>query len=220
MKKITFVVCLLLIAFVNAQDDLVGSSDKLTFKKGTQFVNVNFSLNNSESDFQRQIQNQIGDGETKSFGFRINTSYAYAISNNLFLGLGLGYSKNDFETEFNNVTENEAESTSYQIFPFVRYYKGIGKKLAFFVQGEARYSYIENDINSLRNGEFNDFFFGVRPGITFMLSKNIALETSIGALGYTHSKGENVRSNTESTRNTFAMSLNSSELLFGLNYYF
>ncbi|AXG69181.1 outer membrane protein beta-barrel domain protein [Kordia sp. SMS9] len=220
MKKITLFVCLLCIAFVNAQDDDKNTADKLTFDKGTQFVNLNFSLNSSQSDFTQQMQGQIGNGESDAFGFQINASYAYAISSDLFLGIGLGYSITNLKSEINNVTQNESDNKSYQIFPYVRYYKGIGKKLALFVQGEARYFRIENDLNSLNNGTSDNFFVGVRPGITLMLNKNLAIETSIGALGYSHRKGESEQLDTETTGNSFGLSLNSSELFFGLNYYF
>jgi len=220
MKKITLLLCVLSIAFVNAQDDTKDTPKKLTFEKGTQFVNLNFSISSSESDFERQVQDQIDVGETEIFGFNINASYAYAISNDWFIGLGLGYSSNNRDSSENNVATDESDSKSFQVFPYVRYYKGIGKRLALYLQGEARYSHFENTFNALNAGESDSFFVGIRPGITFMLSKNLAFETSIGALGYTRSEGENERFNSESTTNTFAFSLNSSDLFFGLNYYF
>ena len=220
MKKITLVMCLLFIAFVNAQDDDKATSDKLTFEKNTQFVNLNFSVNSAESDFERQNQNQLDTGETKAFGFSISASYAYAINNNLFLGLGVGYGSNIREVTATNQNDNDSESKSYQVFPYVRYYKGIGKKIALFIQGEARFSHFENQFNALNEGESDNFFVGIRPGITFMLNKNFALETSFGALGYTHTKLDNGQFNTEVTTNSFDLSLNSSNLFFGLNYYF
>ncbi|WP_298507361.1 autotransporter domain-containing protein [uncultured Kordia sp.] len=220
MKKITLFVCLFTIAFVNAQDADKTTSDKLSFEKGTQFVNLNFSVNSSETNFERQTQDQLDTGETKAFGFSINASYAHAINNNLFLGLGVGYGSNKNEATNIDGSVNENDSKSYQVFPYVRYYKGIGKKLALFIQGEARYSHFENELNALNDGESDNFFVGIRPGITFMLNKNFALETSFGALGYTHSKIDNGRFNTEATSNSFNLSLNSSNLFFGLNYYF
>ncbi|EDP97149.1 outer membrane beta-barrel protein [Kordia algicida OT-1] len=215
MKKITLFVCLLIIAFVNAQDNQ-NQTDKLTFEKGTQFVNLNLSLRSDASDFQGTTQAQ----ESKNFGFSINSSYAYAINNNLFLGLGVGYSKNTNEYTVGGVLESESSGESYQIFPYVRYYKGIGEKLALYIQGEVRYSHFENEFNALNDNTSNNFFFGVRPGITYMLHKNLALETSIGALGYTTSKIESNQSNAETRRNAFDLSLNTSNVFFGLNYYF
>ena len=215
MKKITLFACLLLIAIVNAQDATT-TSDKLTFEKGTQLINGSFSINIGNSDLEANTQTQ----ESENFGFSISPSYAYAISNDLFLGLGLGYSNNTRENTLNGVLDSETKANSYNIFPYVRYYKGIGKKLAFYIQGEARYSYIDSDFNGTNGSTTNRFFVGVRPGITWMLHKNLGLETSIGALGYTTEKVENETTSAEVKTNNFNFSLNSSSLLFGLSYYF
>ncbi len=218
MKKITLFLCMLIIGFANAQNnDQNTVSDKLTFEKGSQFINVNLSLRNTNSELKRPSDG----GEVKTFTFSINPSYAYAISDDLFLGIGLGYShsKRKDGVNNNNVDYDEVTTSSYQVFPFVRYYKGIGKKLAFFIQGEARYSHFETELNFLNGTDTNNFFFGIRPGLTLMLNKNLALETSIGALGYRTGKSENEANNSESSFNTFEFSLNSSNLFFGLSYY-
>ncbi|MBC8754284.1 outer membrane beta-barrel protein [Kordia sp. YSTF-M3] len=214
MKKITLFLCILTVAFVNAQDDT--TSDKLTFAKGSQFINANLSLNISNSDLEAQTQTQ----ESKNFGFTINSSYAYAISDNLFLGLGLGYANSTRENELNGALDNEAKTNSFEIFPYVRYYKGIGKKLAFFVQGETRYTNSNTEVNNADIANTDTFFFGIRPGLTLLLNKNLALETSIGALGYTTSTSENESNASETSFNNFNLSLNSSNLFFGLSYYF
>ncbi|QHI37264.1 hypothetical protein IMCC3317_26430 [Kordia antarctica] len=215
MKKITLLVCILMAMFVNAQDDAT-TSDKLTFAKGTQLINGSITLNIGNSDVEGTTQTQ----ESKNFGFSISPSYAYAISEDFFLGLGLGYGYNSRENELNGVTDSETKASSYNIFPYVRYYKGIGKKLAFYIQGEARYSYTNFEFNGVDGSTSNRFFIGVRPGITWMLNKNLGLETSIGALGYTTDKVENETTGTDVKTNNINFSLNSSNLLFGLSYYF
>ncbi|WP_298507359.1 outer membrane beta-barrel protein [uncultured Kordia sp.] len=215
MKKITLFVFLFAFAVVSAQKD-DKTTDKLSFKKGTQFINLNLSLNTSSSELDAQTQNQ----ESKNFGLSINPSYSYAISDDFFLGLGLGYGTNTRENELNGVMESEASTNSFAVFPYVRYYKGIGKKLAFFLHGETRYTYSKNEVNNTNPRTTNSFFFGVRPGFVFMLNKNLGLETSIGALGYTTSNVEDEGNNSESDFNSFNFSLNSSNLLVGLSYYF
>lgn len=217
MKKITLVVCLLIIAFVNAQDDTKNDSDKLTFAKGTQFVNVNLSLGATDSDFISETQNY----NTKRFHFNINSSYSYAISNNLFIGLGLGYSYNkQKQDDRSDVSDFEDKGNTYRVFPYVRYYKGIGKKLAFFIQGETRFSHSKIERNNEENWRTNSLFIGVRPGFTLMLNKNLGLETSIGSLGYASADSENKLNNSNSDSKGFSLSLNTSNLFFGLNYYF
>lgn len=217
MKKITLLVCILVIGFANAQDDTT-TSDKLTFEKGAQFVNANLSLNFANSDFESQSSTQTQ--EIKTFEFNINSSYAYAVRDNLFLGLGLGYSYSSRKDQPTGLPEDKVTTNSYQVFPFVRYYKGIGKKIAVFIQGEARYSHFETEVNILNAASTsNNFFFGIRPGLTLMLNKNLALETSIGVLGYSTGNSENDSNDSESSFNNFNFSLNSSNLFFGLSYY-
>ena len=201
--------------FMNAQDD-TATSDKLTFEKGSHFVNANVALRHTNSDFEIPTQTQ----ESKNFGFSINSSYAYAISDNLFLGIGLGYSSNSSESGFNDTTDSELSNNAFEVFPYVRYYKGIGKKLALFIQGETRYTNSNSEVDNEDTRGVNSFFFGVRPGLTFMLNKNLALETSIGALGYTTGSVDYKRNDSESNFNRFDISLNSSNLFFGLSYYF
>lgn len=211
--------CILFIGFASAQDAQKDDTtlDKLTFEKGSQFINVNLSLRNTNSE----LKSQSDEGEVKTFTLSINPSYAYAISDDLFLGIGLGYShsKRKDGINNNNVDYDEITTNSYQVFPFVRYYKGIGKKIAFFIQGEARYSHFDTEVNVIGFSDRDDFFFGIRPGLTVMLNKNLALETSIGGLGYRTGKSKNEANNTKGSYDTFELSLNSSNLFFGLSYY-
>jgi hypothetical protein len=69
----------------------------------------------------------------------------------------------------------------------------------------------------MRSSTSDSFFFGVRPALALMLNKNLALETSIGALGYTTGNSENEPNNSEGSFNNFNFSLNSSNLFFGLS---
>lgn len=217
MKKITFFLCMLIIGFANAQnDDQNSDSDKLAFAKGSQFVNVNFAITAEKNEI---TSGGITD-ESKLFGFSITPSYAYAVSDNWFLGLGLGYSSSKTTIQLQGAPEREDTRNGFEVFPFVRYYKGIGKRLAFFVQGETRFTTIRTKIANANDQRNNIFFIGIRPGLTYMLSKNIALETSIGALGYTSNNTEDDITNVEADSNRFDFRLNSANILFGLNYYF
>ena len=50
----------------------------------------------------------------------------------------------------------------------------VGEKLTISVQGEFRYSYSEyenNDVFNSYSGHTNEYFIGVRPGITYFLNK-------------------------------------------------
>lgn len=216
MKKITLFFCMLAIGFVHAQDnDQDSSSDKLTFKKGTSLINGGLFFNSTKTETTTTLEQ-----EDTRFGIGINSSYAYAISDDLFLGLGLGYSHNKRESDIPGSPVQESTSNTFRVFPYIRYYKGIGKRLAFFVQGEAQFSTGKTKSNGEDFIETDSFFVGVRPGLTFMISKCLALETTIGALGYSTNNLENFQSNVESDASSFDFSLNTSNLIFGLSYYF
>jgi hypothetical protein len=205
---------MLTIAFVNAQDVQHPNADKLTFEKGTQFVNANFFVSTSKDDVSFPNEQFT---ETTQNQFNTRASYAYAIGKNLFLGLSLRYTHQTVEQESNNAVTNGAgfSSNTYGIFPYVRYFKGLGKKLAAFFQGSAGYRHTNFGPNKT-----NEVVFGLRPGITFMMNKNLALETSLGFLEYSFSNSENEDTNTEQDFNGLFVSLSTSNLLLGVTYYF
>ncbi len=216
MKKITIFLCMLAIGFVNAQNnDQNSSSDKLTFKKGTSLINGGLFFNSTKIETTSTLEQ-----EDTRFGIGINSSYGYAISDNLFLGLGLGYTRNKRENDVPGSPVQETISNTFRVFPYARYYKGIGKHLAFFVQGETEYSRDTIELDGVDTIETDGISVGVRPGLTYMISKCLALETTIGVLGYTSSSSRNLQNNDDSDLRGFSLSLNSSDLVFGLSYYF
>lgn len=217
MKNIILFFCMLAIGFVHAQkNDQDSGSDKLTFEKGTSMVNVGFFINDRNLETELPSQTQ----EDNRFGIGINSSYGYAISENLFLGLGFGYSHSKREVDVTGNPTQELKNMTFRVFPYIRYYQGIGKRLAFFVQGETQYSRNTREIDGVDTIETDSFSVGVRPGLTYMISKCLALETTIGALEYTSSNSENLQNNEGTDTRGFDFSLNSSNLILGLSYYF
>jgi hypothetical protein len=205
---------MLTIAFVNAQDVQNSSDDTLTFTKGTQFLNANFSVGLTDEKFRSLNDDTIVESESQIFNARV--SYAYGIKDNLFLGLGFSYIHQT--NSQGNSSGNQAVNlvnNSYGVFPYIRYYKGIGKRLALYFQGEIAYRH-----SNFSEFKTNTFTAGLRPGFTFMMSKNLALETSLGFLGYSTSNSENDSDATESDVDQFIVSLNATDLFVGLNYYF
>ncbi|MEM6685565.1 MAG: hypothetical protein AAF617_07180 [Bacteroidota bacterium] len=214
MKKYILYIGLLFAVLVHAQEADTQDSDVLTFQKGSQFVNTNFAFTLRDEEF-RSLDN-LDVTNVSETGLSIRASYAYSVVENLFLGVGLSYQNITRKIENSFGTPDDTSITNgYGVFPFVRYYKGIGKKLALYLQAEAsvRYSKIETT-------KANSFSTGLRPGVTFLMNKNLALEASLGFLGYFSNSTDNEESVSESDSDGFQLSLNSSNLLFGLNYYF
>ena len=62
----------------------------------------------------------------------------------------------DFFDNFGVTTERK--NYEFNIFPYVRYYKGLGKRLAIFGQGEVLYSTGKEEINGMETLKLNTFF--------------------------------------------------------------
>ncbi|WP_350286353.1 hypothetical protein [uncultured Croceitalea sp.] len=223
MKKVLFFTTVLFVGLLNAQDD---TNDKLTIEKGMWNLSSNFSVgfNNTESA-------TLGTTTDNDF-FTLSVSPAagYAIRNNVLIGLGLGYSYQKSDSTFENavleIRESEFSGTTFSIYPFIRRYFGLSKNFALFIQGEGRYGRATNEqqvsdgtIRTIETASDN-LFFGVRPGLTVFVSKNFALETSFGALGYNWSEVNRDDTDEKTTSNGFSFDLSSTELILGLSYYF
>lgn len=218
MKKIILLLCMLIVGFIHAQNnasDQEENTTKLTFSKGTNFINAGFLVSND---------NQDSTGSTiieeNVFLFGVNASYAYAINNNLFIGLGIGYQHRDRDLEITFADSQEVKINNFNIFPYVRYYHGLGKHLAIFGQGQVTYAHEQAITNGQDNIKREAWFVGIRPGFTYLFSKNIALEINIGAVGYTSREIYNPTNDVTTDEREFGASLNFENLIFGLSYFF
>lgn len=226
MKKILLCGALFHVLLVTAQRD---KQDKLIIEKGTWNVGGNFSFRFTqfESNFQNEDSSRFFENE--STGISVFPNLGYAVGNNFIVGLGLGYgfSKSENFTVNDQMVNNFtlSEATTYSIFPYVRGYFPVGSKLAIYAQGEVRFAKTNSEfsdqiINLGVDGNENEsYFIGIRPGFTYFISKNFALETTLGSLGYERQKLERDGERVGDSDN-FNFNLNSADLFFGLSYYF
>lgn len=214
MKKLLIITFLLMFGIIIGQE----KEENLNIQKGTWNLGGTFSLNNSNSEFDSNTSKNENDQFYIGFYPRVG----YAINNNLIIGLGLGYEYIDDKTYYSGIENYDSNQNTLVIFPYIKKYFNINEKFSFHLQGEFRVSKSWTDskdlININSNETSNSLFVGIRPGITYFLTKKFALETSIGALGYSTGKHEN--DNGEGKFNSFNFNLNSNNLLFGLSYYF
>ncbi|MEM7483687.1 MAG: outer membrane beta-barrel protein [Bacteroidota bacterium] len=224
MKRVLLVAVFFGAMTLQAQEQI---NDKLTINKGTWTIggNVSIGTNNSESTFESN--DDVFQRESDQFSFSVFPRFGYAFSDNWMVGLVTEYSLSKTENENENpnstLSTSEFKNESLALAPYVRRYFGVTKNLAFYAQGELGYgkSWSE-DIGSdqeRRTSESYRFFVGLRPGISFFASKNLAFESSVGLLQYTSVTGEN-SSGTENENRGFNLNLNTSNLLFGLSYFF
>lgn len=224
MKKFLLFVALIQMAFATAQTD---TQDKLIIEKGTWNLGGSFSFGFGEREdlFGDRFQ------DTENSFVAVRPNFGYAIGNNLLVGLGLDYQYSKGEgklTEPDGITiisSGSNERTSIGFFPYLRGYLPVSAKLAFFGQAEMQYRVVtSNSDTTIPEPEFSEdesrgFSVGVRPGLTYFISNSFALETTLGFIGYSRSEFENDEGRDADSAD-FSFNLNSSEIFFGLSYYF
>ena len=170
---------------------------------------------------------EIGKQNLPSFHFHL--IWVMQLKKNLIVGLALRYSRFNREAISRNDSlisfSGTGENTTLGVAPYLRGYLPVGDRLAFYAQFETNFfkttSKSEDKIPEpdFFENESRSFFVGVRPGVTFFISERFALETVIGSLGYTQGKFEDT-ADRETKSEGFSFNLNSSEIFFGLSYYF
>ncbi len=222
MRKLLFLTILFANAVLFAQQS---NEDLIIIEQGTWNLggSLAFNSNNFSSDFDDGDFTQTRDNRIISLFPRVG----YTLSDNWVMGMILEYSlsKTDLETfninSGNSTSEGQSEIVSFS--PYLRKYFGIGKHLAIYLQGEVGFVKSWNEeINSddeRRTSSEEGFSTFIRPGISFFVSQNLAFESSIGRLGYFSFDLEN-EPNSGSERSGFEASINASNLLFGLSYFF
>jgi hypothetical protein len=201
MKKLLLITAILFYGITNAQE------------KGTWVFggDLNFRTANYESF------NPGGTSINKSNGFAIAVRTGYVFTkNNLEFGLGLSYNTSKINHSYDN---SEFKNNTSTISPYVRKYFPVNENFSFFLQGEVAFSIVNSESNNnLTENEGNSIFTGIRPGFVYFVTKNIALNSTIGALGYSYFTNERDSMKTFEDNN-FTFSLASSNIMFGIAYY-
>ena len=146
------------------------------------------------------IYNQLQNvAENSSHYLVLAPSFGYALKNDIVIGLGLQYynQKNEGSTiGLNNNDTFKTTSNSIGLAPYIRGYKGIGKQLALYLQGEVGYNHfwdtnVQDGQSENNDSTGNNLFVGMRPGITYFLGQKLAIEATYGSLGYSYFERKN-----------------------------
>ncbi|MCR9226240.1 MAG: autotransporter outer membrane beta-barrel domain-containing protein [Flavobacteriaceae bacterium] len=220
MKRVLFFALLMGFATLQAQNS---DEDKRTISKGTWNLggNVGFGFNSSEDAYT------FADQERKSSSIAVFPNIGYTMAEDWMVGLrtGYGFSKNQTDRVDSGdiATGSESRSESFTVAPYVRRYFGLTRSLLVNLQGEIGYGHTWTESTSSDTNRSstkgNQYFVAVRPGLSFFVSDKLALEAFIGALNYSSSKVDFSSGETTQT-NYFRFDLDSSNILFGLSYYF
>ncbi|MEO0037857.1 MAG: hypothetical protein RIQ59_1068 [Bacteroidota bacterium] len=200
MKKIVLTVAaVFVLSFANAQDKK--ESDE-GFSKGDVFMSGSFNISNSK---------WASSGNYEESAFTFAPSLGYFVSENFALGLGLNLSNSSAKATSSSA---ESKTSTVGLALMGRYYFTPSSKFSSFVHGEFDYLTMTMDPGSLKA---NGYGFAIAPGFNYFVSKNLALETSIGMLSYASAKAD-VAGAQASTN--FKLGLDFSKINFGLSYKF
>ena len=211
MKNFLFIAMLFVCTFIFWQH----TNEKLIIPNGTWNFGGNISFNTSKEQGGFFLENS----ERKSLAINFEPKLSYAIKNNLFIGIGLGYGYSEYEYMPSDLAEGSISTINvWSIVPNVKKYFPVGEKLTLNLLGEFRYSSSKNNNdNSDYDSSGNNYFIGIRPGITYFLNKKIALDANIGSLGYWNRKTDYNGDDDKSSG--FGLAMNTSDFYFGLSYF-
>lgn len=192
--------------------------ERATIIKGTKEISL--SVN-----YGTQKNKEEGASATPRLtNFLLAPSIGFAIKNNLVLGAQINYIYNREKSKGDDfIIQFTPDVKTYGIgfFPYIKKYVPLSKTLWFNIQASIGYQYLNQE-------EFNDdyvidehqFRIGVSPGVTFNLSDALALKVDVGFLGYSTSRFEDSRVDSDvSKQENFDFSISSSEVLIGLVYF-
>jgi outer membrane protein len=153
-------------------------------------------------------------GNEKVNGFNFSPKAGYFVTNNIAVGVALGFGSNKHDMGFGV----EEKITTFSVGAFGRYYFKPGSQFSIFGQlgVNSNSSKDENTVGNITTvSKINGFDVMLSPGISYFVSRSLAIEASFGALGY-----ETEKPNTPGADSTdsFGLNLNLSSINFGLVY--
>jgi hypothetical protein len=201
MKKLLLITAILFYGITNAQE------------KGTWVFGGD--LNFRTANYESFNPGDTSINKSNSLAIAVRTGYVFT-KNNLEFGLGLSYNTSKINHSYDN---SEFKNNTSTISPYVRKYFPVNENFSFFLQGEVAFSIVNSESdNNLTENEGKSIFIGIRPGFVYFVTKNIALNSTIGALGYGYFTNERDGMQTFEDNN-FTFSLASSNIMFGIAYY-
>lgn len=193
MKKLMFsAMTLLAFGFANAQET---EETVVGFSKGDLFISGSANYNST-----------TGGGTEKMDGFKISPRVGYFVNENIAAGLGLGYGQ---------AKQNGLKNRSFSAEVFGRYY--VTPKAKFSIFGELAVAYTANRAERPFTSDVKTDIISaiISPGLSYFVSKDFALELSLGALGYT-----NTNTQMQSRNQLYELGIDLQKVKLGVLYKF
>ncbi|MBA9078477.1 hypothetical protein [Rufibacter quisquiliarum] len=202
MKKTVLALVLWAAAFTGRSQNLSGALLSGSLKYSTQTIKPG----NSFSD------------DTELSSFSISPSIGFFISNSIALGGALSYSNGDTRQSIPGYGSTVLNSEMLAIGPFLRYYKLLGTRAAFF--GQATGAYVTGSQGSEDNEvSVSGAAFGVAPGFVFFPTTKIGLELVLGGFTYQSLEYEQTDFGFSQTENNLDFNLGLNNLTLGITFY-
>ncbi|MCP5054889.1 MAG: autotransporter outer membrane beta-barrel domain-containing protein [bacterium] len=167
--------------------------------------------------------------DTRSYDFKF--ANGWFLRDNLAVGvkLGYGYSNTD-DREDTGTGIFESKSHLFSIGVFMRNYFQLSRHVGFFVEtcASAGFGTLNTDttvanVTTSTNGNRFLMEAGFRPGMVFFIRNGLALEATVGFIGFTYSRdktGEGASDLINTTTSLdFSMKVNQLRIQFGLAIY-
>lgn len=216
---------------------------KAQIGKGRTMVggNINYSQNSGSTD----ATPTSGASSNSYSNFNIGARCGYFVMNNLMTGILLNSNVSNYEWESHGIPGGTYLQTNLQDTKtnsagiFGRYYSMLGKsKFAVFAQLDVRYGLgnSENKTEEYQNGvlintynqsksETKQFSSTIALGLTYFVTRNIAIESYFGNIGYTYSSSTTFTENQPNKESSTAgfntnLNFNLANIFLGINFYF
>ncbi|MBX2939263.1 MAG: porin family protein [Ferruginibacter sp.] len=150
--------------------------------------------------------------EDKATAFTFNPKVGYFVSPKIAVGLNLGFTTAKEDDGF-----SEMKINTFNLGAFGRYYFTPANKFSIFLNLGVDYVNYKEEETGFEDYIENGFSVAFSPGFNYFLTKRLALETSMGLLGFSSMKPD--FDGAEATTN-FAFVAGISNINFGLVYKF
>lgn len=155
------------------------------------------------------FQTSSYDGNSETY-FKIMPEIGYNLDENWAVGISVGYGEAKTKVKEEGVTMT-AKVKSFSVAPYARYTFAKFDKVNLFVDGTVGYQY-----EDYAGTKVNTFGVGLKPGVAVNLNDKLSFVAHVGFLGY---ENEKVKGADKST-NSFGLSVDGSNLSFGVYYNF
>lgn len=167
---------------------------------------------------------------TSSVNFNITAFGGYFIADNVCVGLGIGFTRNSATNNYAPIELTDISST-IAVELLTRYYylnneriklwAGAGAQVGFGTYDDHNFEYDDqgNVLEITNTDKINTFSFGFGPGVSIMLTQQLALEVYYGSIGYSKYTLKREDGSYDYTTNSFGLSL-ANTFGFGIAYHF